>query len=83
MRVIVHVLTGLKIFVVADAVFSWFLRADEPPRSWTRAILDPLYAPLRRLLEPALGSVDLAPLLLLVVLHLAQLGLTHRRPRRQ
>lgn len=81
---LIHLLTGLKALVVADALFSWFLRPDRPPRSWTRALLEPLYAPLRRVLEPVLGSIDLAPLVALAMLYAAQLALrsaSRGRPR--
>jgi uncharacterized protein YggT (Ycf19 family) len=54
--------------VVADAVFSWFLGPDDFPRSLTKPLLDPVYTPVRRLLQPMTGSIDLAPLVALAVL---------------
>lgn len=72
---LIHVLTAMKLLIVADAVFSWFMPPDQPPRSWTLPLLDPIYTPLRRLLAPMLEPIDLSPLILLAVLQLAQLAL--------
>jgi uncharacterized protein YggT (Ycf19 family) len=79
---LLHILTALKILVVADALLSWFLKPDRPPRSWTRAVLDPIYAPLRRALEPWLPNLDVAPLVALVLLYMAQLALKNAGSRR-
>jgi uncharacterized protein YggT (Ycf19 family) len=78
---LLHTLTALKVLVVADALFSWFLTPGTPPRSWTGALLDPLYAPLRRLLQPLLGSIDLSPLIALLLLHLCALALSRMTAR--
>lgn len=82
---LLHILTALKVLVVLDALFSWFLTPGTPPRSWTTALLDPIYAPLRRLLQPMLGSIDLSPLIALLLLHLCGLALVRatRAPRHE
>jgi uncharacterized protein YggT (Ycf19 family) len=72
---LIQVLTAMKLLIVADAVFSWFMPPDQPPRSWTLPLLDPIYTPLRRLLAPMLEPIDLSPLILLAVLQLTQLAL--------
>jgi uncharacterized protein YggT (Ycf19 family) len=76
---VLHVLNALRLLVVADALFSWVMPADKFPRSLTKPLLDPVYAPLRRVLQPHVGSVDLAPLVALVVLYLVQHAI-ERRP---
>ena len=62
MVVVFHFLNALKLLVITDAVLSWVLREDRFPRTLTKAILDPLYHPLRSLLGEATGRIDLAPL---------------------
>ena len=66
------VLNALRLLVIADALFSWVMAADKFPRTLTKPLLDPVYAPLRRALRPLRGSVDLAPLIALVVLYVVQ-----------
>jgi uncharacterized protein YggT (Ycf19 family) len=44
-------------------------------------VLDPIYTPMRRLLAPMLGPIDLSPLILLALLQLAQLALARRSRR--
>ena len=82
---LIHVLTAMKLLIVADAVFSWCMPPDQPPRSWTLPLLEPIYTPLRRLLAHMLEPIDLSPLILLALLQLAQLALargSRRAPSR-
>ena len=78
---LIHVLTAMKLLIIADAVFSWFMPPEQPPRSWTLPLLDPIYTPLRRLLAPLLEPIDLSPLILLALLQLLQLALARRSRR--
>ena len=71
----------MKLLIIADAVFSWFMPPDQLPRSWTLPLLAPIYTPLRRLLAPMLEPIDLSPLILLAMLQLAQLALARRSRR--
>jgi len=71
-------LNGLKLLIVADALFSWVMPENEFPRSFTKSVLDPVYAPVRALLRPLTGSFDLAPLIALGFLFALQVAL---RPR--
>lgn len=75
MAVIQSLLNGVKIFIIADALFSWVLPPDGFPRSITKPILDPFYGPLRSLLSPLTGPVDLSPLIALGLVHALQLAL--------
>ncbi|MDH5670916.1 MAG: YggT family protein [Myxococcales bacterium] len=64
-----HLITGLQLLVFGDALFSWFLSPDTPPRAWTKPLLDPVYEPVRNALSPTGLPIDLAPLLALAVLY--------------
>jgi YggT family protein len=55
--------------VVVDALTSFFMSPSQFPRSVTKAILDPIYAPIRAV-HPDLGGIDLSPLAALAVIHL-------------
>lgn len=82
MALVFHLINALKLLVIADAVFSWVLPPQTFPRSLTKSLLDPVYAPVRRAL-PAL-PIDITPLLFLAVLYGVQLALQrrgHQEPR--
>jgi uncharacterized protein YggT (Ycf19 family) len=72
---LIRALDLLKILVVGDAVLSWGLAPDQLPRSLTKTVLDPVYAPLRRLLQPLTGSFDLSPLVALGLIFALQRAL--------
>ena len=63
-----HVLNAAQLLVIVDALLSWTMNADTFPRSFTSAVLAPVYEPLRELLGGMTGSVDLSPLILLAIL---------------
>jgi uncharacterized protein YggT (Ycf19 family) len=69
---LVQLLNAFKLLVIADALFSWVLKPNQFPRTLTKPLLDPVYAPLRRLLQPLTGSIDLSPLLVLAALYALQ-----------
>lgn len=68
MDVVFHVLNAAKALVIADAVMSWFLADFQFPRNLTRAVLDPVYAPVRSLVGSRVGPIDMAPLIALGIL---------------
>jgi uncharacterized protein YggT (Ycf19 family) len=74
--VLLFVLRAARWLVIADAVLSWVQRPDAAPRSFTKALLDPLYAPLRSVLQPLTGPVDLTPLLVLAALFFLEKSLS-------
>lgn len=77
--VLLHVINAAKLLVIADALFSWVFQPTQFPRSVTKPLLDPIYEPLRSLLKPFTGPVDLSPLLALAVLFALQLWIERRR----
>lgn len=67
-------INGLKLLIVCDALFSWVMAENAFPRSFTKSLLDPIYAPVRALLRPLTGSFDLAPLVALGFLYALQVA---------
>jgi len=79
MLLLLHALNAAKLLVIADALFSWVFEPKQFPRSITKPLLDPIYEPLRAVLKPFTGPVDLSPLLLLAVLFALQMWIERRR----
>jgi YggT family protein len=76
--VVIRVLAQIfSLLIIADAALSFVLSPYHPIREAMGRILNPLYAPIRRLLPPA-GGFDFSPivvLLLVQVLEYILLGL--------
>ena len=65
--VIISTLTQVLSFVViVDSVLSFVLSPYHPIREALGRILNPIYAPIRRIL-PAAGGFDFSPLVLLIL----------------
>jgi YggT family protein len=65
--VIISTLTQVLSFVViVDSVLSFVLSPFHPIREALGRILNPIYAPIRRIL-PAAGGFDFSPLVLLIL----------------
>jgi YggT family protein len=69
---LIQLLKVASMLVIADAVFTWVLKPNQFPRTLTKPLLDPVYAPLRRALLPITGSIDLSPLIVLAALYALQ-----------
>jgi YggT family protein len=68
------VLSILVILIIANVVLSWVSRGS-PTQYMLSEILNPLLAPIKRIL-PSMGPLDLSPLILLVVIQIAQIVLS-------
>jgi uncharacterized protein YggT (Ycf19 family) len=79
--ILLVVLNALRLLVIADAVLSFVMPATQAPRTLTKALLDPVYAPIRGALKPLTGSIDLSPLIALAVLFAVQVWLERMRTR--
>jgi YggT family protein len=81
MIVVFWALRILSILVIAEAILSWVQPMTQSPRRELSRITNPLYAPIRSLIPPhKLGGLDISPLVLLVLIQLAQraiVGLAH------
>ena len=81
MTMLFHVLNGLKLLVVADALLSWGMAPDTFPRSLTKSLLDPVYEPIRNAIGDATAPVDLSPLIALGVIFAIEAFLKHQGNR--
>lgn len=70
LRFIEWVFYGLMGLIIIEAIFSW-VNPYAPLAPFVRALNDPLMRPLRRVVPP-IGSIDLSPLVALILL---QIGL--------
>jgi len=64
------IISLLYMIVIVDVVLSWVMpNADEFPRNLTRQVTDPLYAPIRSVIDPQkLGGLDISPIILFMIL---------------
>ena len=53
----------LSLLVIINSILSWFVSPFSPIREATGPILQPMYAPIRRIIPP-LGGMDLTPIVL-------------------
>ena len=76
MLAVVWVLKILTYLIIAEAILSWVQSEGQSPRRELSRITNPLYAPIRSLIPPGrLGGLDISPLILLVLIQLAQRAL--------
>jgi YggT family protein len=62
---------ALTIAIIADALLSFFVSPYHPIRVALGRILQPLYAPLRRIL-PSLGGLDFSPIVLILLIQVVE-----------
>ncbi len=56
----------LTILIIVDTLLSWVLPPFHPIREALGRVLQPMYAPIRRVIPP-LGAMDITPLVLLLL----------------
>jgi YggT family protein len=85
--ILMMILSLAKFFILAQVVMSWLvnfqvlnIRQPVVRQIWDglNRLLEPLYAPIRRLLPP-MGGLDLAPLLVLVAIYALQIVLRNNQ----
>ena len=57
----------LSLLIIVDSLLSFVLSPVHPVRTALGTILQPMYAPIRRILPPA-GGMDFSPLVLLILI---------------
>lgn len=76
-QILILILDVLKFFIIAQVIMSWLinfqvLNLHQPlvAQIWhmLNRLLEPLYAPVRRILPPMSG-IDLAPLVVLIAVY--------------
>jgi YggT family protein len=65
----------LVVLIIANVVLSWVGRGS-PTQYMLSEILNPMLAPIKRIL-PSMGPLDLSPLVLLVLIQIAQIVLSN------
>ena len=77
MSFLLFIIQALRLVIFADVILSWVMNdPDKFPRSLTRQITAPLYAPIHAVLNPRKsGGMDFSPLILLLLLSLVQRAL--------
>ena len=69
------VLSIFVVLIIANVVLSWVGRGS-PTQYMLAEILNPMLAPIKRIL-PSMGPLDLSPLVLLVLIQIAQIVLSN------
>ncbi len=73
-RVINFVANLLIIIIFLDALVSFFLSPSHPIRRTLDRIVNPMLAPIRRVVPP-LGGLDLSPLILIILIEIISYAL--------
>jgi YggT family protein len=82
-QILMLILNVAKFLILAHVIMSWLInfqvlniRQSLVSQIWygLNRLLEPLYAPIRRML-PAMGGLDLAPLLVLIAVYALQIVL--------
>lgn len=63
------VMRGLTLIIIADIVLSYFLDPFHPVRRFLDSIVQPLLAPIRRVMPPT-GPLDFSPWVLLILIEM-------------
>ena len=70
-QIVDFVFWGLSILVVAEVILSYFMSPYHPVREFIGKIVGSLLSPIRRTVPP-LFNLDFSPLILLLLLQLAE-----------
>lgn len=71
MEIVLLILRIVTWVIIADAILSW-IQPDprSMPRRLTVQLTDPIYRPIRKVLDPSkTGGLDLSPLVVIAVLY--------------
>ncbi|HEX9795462.1 MAG TPA: YggT family protein [Anaerolineales bacterium] len=63
--------TILTILILVDVILSFFMAPYHPVRQTLEVVVEPLLAPIRRIM-PQTGGLDFSPLILLVLVQLIE-----------
>jgi YggT family protein len=61
----------LQLIVLADIILSYFMDPYNPVRSTLDRLVQPMLAPIRRVVPP-LGMIDLSPLVLFILIYVIE-----------
>jgi YggT family protein len=63
--------TILTVLIIVNVVFSYFLSPFHPLRQALDQLVEPMLAPIRRIV-PTVGMIDFSPVVLLIVIQLLE-----------
>ncbi|MGB8981645.1 MAG: YggT family protein [Anaerolineales bacterium] len=74
MDVLIYVINALSqilvVLVIVSVILSYFMDPYHPIRRGVDRIVEPLLAPIRRVVPP-LGMIDISPIVLIILIQLA------------
>ena len=71
MLLVTQFIDVLVVLLFADVLLSWVLQPHQFPLNYTRTLTEPMYAPLRKLMNPQqMGGLDLSPLIWIIGLQI-------------
>ena len=59
---------ALRLIILIDIVIRYFVDPFHPVRSALDAIVEPMLAPIRKIIPPIGGTFDLSPIILLILI---------------
>ncbi len=62
---------GLTFIVFADIIVGYILNPYHPLRRMLNSIVQPMLAPIRRIMPP-MGMIDLSPMVLIILIQLVE-----------
>jgi YggT family protein len=65
----------LTLVIIIDVILSYFMSPFHPIRYRLDKLIEPMLAPIRRIL-PATGSVDFSPVVLVIIIQIADAIIT-------
>lgn len=71
-RIIVSVFRFFSLIVILKVLLSYFMSPYHPVRQFVDRLIDPLLAPIRRILPP-IASIDFSPLVLIILLQVVEM----------
>lgn len=71
LTIITTIANVLSLVIIVDTLLSWFLPPMHPIRETLGRILQPIYAPIRRVIPP-LGMMDVTPIVLLLLIYVVE-----------
>jgi YggT family protein len=57
----------LVLLIIVSVILSYFVDPYHPVRSWINSVVEPMLAPIRRII-PSVAGLDFSPIILIVLL---------------
>jgi len=57
----------LVLLVIVSVILSYFMDPYHPVRSWINSVVEPMLAPIRRIL-PSVAGLDFSPIVLIILI---------------